>query len=158
MPTELTTKRIEEIAFAVLRAHNDDRLWRALTYDSGPYDVTKATLALQDLASAFFRAGITSAPVPAQQQVPELPSSKLLASIVCSTTKGLDMLDAERIYAVVRREIAELSPPAAPAQAVPLTASQINEATPKYTDLRQKAAFEDGARFAERAHGIKAAP
>lgn len=62
MSTELTTKRIEEIAFAVLRSHNDDRLWRALTYDSGPYDVTKATLALQDLASAFFHAGLASAP------------------------------------------------------------------------------------------------
>ena len=70
MPNELTTKQIEEIAFAVLRSHNDDRLWRALTYDSGPYDVTKATLALQDLASAFFRAGIASAPAAPAQAVP----------------------------------------------------------------------------------------
>ena len=72
MPNELTTKQIEEIAFAVLRSHNDDRLWRALTYESGPYDVTKATLALQDLAAAFFRAGLASAPAaPAQRQADE---------------------------------------------------------------------------------------
>lgn len=70
MPNELTTKQIEEIAFAVLRSHNDDRLWRALTYDSGPYDVTKATLALQDLASSFFRAGLASAPAAPAQAVP----------------------------------------------------------------------------------------
>jgi len=62
VPNELTIKQIEEIAFAVLRSHNDDRLWRALTYESGPYDVTNATLALQDIASAFFRAGLASAP------------------------------------------------------------------------------------------------
>ena len=46
------------------------------------------------------------------------------------------------------------TPPPAVAEAAPLTASRIHEATPKYTDPRQKAAFEDGARFAERAHGI----
>ena len=46
------------------------------------------------------------------------------------------------------------TPPPAVVEAAPLTASRIHEATPKYTDLRQKAAFEDGARFAERAHGI----
>lgn len=57
----LTDKQIGDIAFAVLRAHNDDRLWRALTYNSGPYDVTTPTLALRDLASAFFCAGIAVA-------------------------------------------------------------------------------------------------
>lgn len=71
VPNELTTKQIEEIAFAVLRSRNDDRLWRALTYDSGPYDVTKATLALQDLAAAFFRAGLASAPAAPAQAVPQ---------------------------------------------------------------------------------------
>ena len=71
VPNELTIKQIEEIAFAVLRSHNDDRLWRALTYESGPCDVTKATLALQDLAAAFFRAGLASAPAAPAQAVPQ---------------------------------------------------------------------------------------
>ena len=48
---------------------------------------------------------------------PKTPSRNLLASIVCSTTKGLDMLDAERIYASIRRELAI---PAAPAKCVPV--------------------------------------
>ena len=52
------------------------------------------------------------------------------------------------------RASAPSTPPPAVAEAAPLTASRIHEATPKYTDLRQKAAFEDRARFAERAHGI----
>lgn len=82
MPNELTTKQIEKIAFAVLRSHNDDRLWRALTYESGPYDVTKATLALQDLAAAFFRAGLASAlatlaqPVVGAQPAQKFPQEK----------------------------------------------------------------------------------
>lgn len=56
----LTDARIGEIAFAVLRVHASDKLWRALTYDSGPYDVTKPNLALRDLASAFYCAGIAA--------------------------------------------------------------------------------------------------
>lgn len=57
---ELTTEQVCSIGFAVLRAHNDDRLWRALTYDIGPYDVTTPTLALRDLASAFYAAGLAA--------------------------------------------------------------------------------------------------
>ena len=53
----LTTEQVCNIGFAVLRAHNDDRLWRALTYDSGPYDLTTPNLALQQLVAAFFAAG-----------------------------------------------------------------------------------------------------
>ena len=53
----LTSEQVCNIAFAVLRAHNDDRLWRALTYDSGPYDLTTPNLALQQLGAAFYAAG-----------------------------------------------------------------------------------------------------
>ena len=38
-----------------------NRLWRALTYDSGPYDVTTPTLALCHLARVFFAAGVAAA-------------------------------------------------------------------------------------------------
>lgn len=38
----LTDERIEKAVFAVLRECNSDRLWKALTYDSGPYEITKA--------------------------------------------------------------------------------------------------------------------
>lgn len=57
----LTDRQIEDLAFAVLREHNDDRLWRALTYDRGPYDVTTPTLALCHLARVFFAAGVAAA-------------------------------------------------------------------------------------------------
>ena len=57
----LTDSQIADMAFAVLREHNDNRLWRALTYDSGPYDVTTPTLALRDLARVFFAAGVAAA-------------------------------------------------------------------------------------------------
>jgi len=53
----LTSEQVCNIGFAVLRAHNDDRLWRALTYDSGPYDLTTPNMALQQLGAAFFAAG-----------------------------------------------------------------------------------------------------
>ena len=53
----LTTEQVCNIVFAVLRAHNDDSLWRALTYDSGPYDLPTPNLALQQLGGAFFAAG-----------------------------------------------------------------------------------------------------
>lgn len=59
---QLTTKQLCSIGFAVLRAHNDDRLWRALTYDSGPYDLTTPNLALRDLGQAFYAAGCAEAP------------------------------------------------------------------------------------------------
>ena len=58
---KLTDRQIEDLAFAVLREHNDDRLWRALTYDRGPYDVTTPTLALCHLARVFFAAGVAAA-------------------------------------------------------------------------------------------------
>lgn len=54
---KLTSEQVCNIGFAVLRAHNDDRLWRALTYDSGPYDLTTPNLALQQLGAAFYAAG-----------------------------------------------------------------------------------------------------
>ena len=57
---ELTTEQLCSIGFAVLRAHNDDRLWRALTYDSGPYDLTTPNLALRDLGRAFYAAGLAA--------------------------------------------------------------------------------------------------
>ena len=50
-----------ETATKRLREHNDNRLWRALTYDSGPYDVTTPTLALCHLARVFFAAGVAAA-------------------------------------------------------------------------------------------------
>jgi len=53
----LTSEQVCHIGFAVLRACNDDRLWRALTYDSGPYDLTTPNLALQELGTAFYAAG-----------------------------------------------------------------------------------------------------
>lgn len=59
---KLTSKQVCNIGFAVLRAHNDDRLWRALTYDSGPYDLTTPNLALQELGQAFYAAGAASVP------------------------------------------------------------------------------------------------
>lgn len=58
----LTSEQLCNIGFAVLRAHNDDRLWRALTYDSGPYDLTTPNLALQELGAAFYAAGYAEAP------------------------------------------------------------------------------------------------
>ena len=54
---KLTSEQVCNIGFAVLRAHNDDRIWRALTYDSGPYDLTTPNLALQELGAAFYAAG-----------------------------------------------------------------------------------------------------
>lgn len=74
-PVNLTDKQVAEIGFAVLRFHNDDRLWRALTYNSGPYEVTTPSLALRDLAAAFFVAGIAaaqSAPAPQAQPLTEV--------------------------------------------------------------------------------------
>lgn len=59
---KLTSEQVCNIGFAVLRAHNDDRLWRALTYDSGPYDLTTPNLALQELGAAFYAAGYAEAP------------------------------------------------------------------------------------------------
>ena len=59
---KLTIEQVCNIGFAVLRAHNDDRLWRALTYDSGPYDLTTPNLALQELGAAFYAAGYAEAP------------------------------------------------------------------------------------------------
>jgi len=61
-PPKLTSEQLCNIGFAVLRAHNDDRLWRALTYDSGPYDLTTPNLALQELGAAFYAAGYAEAP------------------------------------------------------------------------------------------------
>ena len=63
----VTDKQIADIGFAVLRAHNDDRLWRALAYDSGPYDVTTPSLALLDLGRAFHSAGAASALTSARE-------------------------------------------------------------------------------------------
>ena len=62
IPPKLTSEQLCNIGFAVLRAHNDDRLWRALTYDSGPYDLTTPNLALQELGAAFYAAGYAEAP------------------------------------------------------------------------------------------------
>lgn len=59
---KLTSAQVCNIGFAVLRAHNDERLWRALTYDSGPYDLTTPNLALQELGAAFYAAGYADAP------------------------------------------------------------------------------------------------
>ena len=59
---KLTCEQVCNIGFAVLRSHNDARLWRALTYDSGPYDLTTPNLALQDLGAAFYAAGYADAP------------------------------------------------------------------------------------------------
>ena len=59
---KLTIEQVCKLGFAVLRAHNDDRLWRALTYDSGPYDLTTPNLALQELGAAFYAAGYAEAP------------------------------------------------------------------------------------------------
>lgn len=58
---KLACEQVCNIGFAVLRAHNDDRLWRALTYDSGPYDLTTPNLALQALGAAFYAAGYAEA-------------------------------------------------------------------------------------------------
>ena len=58
----LTNEQVCNIGFAVLRAHNDDRLWRAMTYDSGPYDLTTPNLALRELGQAFYAAGAASVP------------------------------------------------------------------------------------------------
>ena len=66
---KLTDSQIADVAFAVLRAHNDDRLWRALTYNSGPYEVTMPTVALCHLARVFFGAGVSAALVSATQPV-----------------------------------------------------------------------------------------
>ena len=67
---KLTDRQIADMAFAVLREHNDNRLWRALTYDSGPYDVTTPTLALCHLARVFFAAG---AAAEAKRRDPNYP-------------------------------------------------------------------------------------
>lgn len=49
----LTKKELEDAAFPVLRAVNSDRLWRELTYSSGPYEVTCAKHVLVDIARAL---------------------------------------------------------------------------------------------------------
>ncbi|MBF9682925.1 hypothetical protein IAI36_11620, partial [Streptococcus pseudopneumoniae] len=54
-PTRLSDEQIQNAVFAVLRNHNDDKLWRALTYEKGPYDVTFPNLALLDIARAIER-------------------------------------------------------------------------------------------------------
>lgn len=66
---KLTDKQVCDIGFAVLRAHNNDRLWRALTYSSGPYDVTMPALPLLDLGQAFYDAGAKTAPLLPEQFV-----------------------------------------------------------------------------------------
>lgn len=58
---KLTDDQIANMAFAVLRAYNDDRLWRALSYSSGPYEVAMPTVALCHLARVFFAAGLNAA-------------------------------------------------------------------------------------------------
>jgi len=100
VPNELTIKQIEEIAFAVLRSHNDDRLWRALTYESGPYDVTNATLALQDIASAFFRAGLASAPAAPAQAVPTEAQVLAAARELCKIHAGQCQVDEQDTWKV----------------------------------------------------------
>ena len=59
---KLTIEQVCKLGFAVLRAHNDERLWRALTYDSGPYDLTTPNLALQELGQVFYAAGAATVP------------------------------------------------------------------------------------------------
>lgn len=63
----LTIEQVCNIGFAVLRNHNDDRLWRALTYDCGPYDLTAPNLALQQLGAAFYAAGLAAGVTPAKR-------------------------------------------------------------------------------------------
>jgi hypothetical protein len=48
----LADEQLADALFAVLRRHNDNRAWRALTYESGPYDVTCASRLLIDLGRA----------------------------------------------------------------------------------------------------------
>jgi hypothetical protein len=59
---ELTAEQVCNIGFAVLRAYDDDKLWRALTYETGPYDLTMANRPLQQLGAAFYAAGYAAAP------------------------------------------------------------------------------------------------
>lgn len=75
---KLTDKQVCDIGFAVLRAHNDDRLWRALTYNSGPYDVTMPALPLLDLGQAFYDAGrAAAAPQPEVRALPALTDEQI---------------------------------------------------------------------------------
>ncbi len=53
----LTSEQVCNIGFAVLRRYDDDKLWRALTYETGPYDLTMANRPLQELGAAFYAAG-----------------------------------------------------------------------------------------------------
>ena len=66
-PPKLTSEQVCNIGFAVLRSHNDDRLWRALTYDSGPYDLTTPNIALRDLGQAFYAAGCAAGALATHQ-------------------------------------------------------------------------------------------
>ena len=72
LPVPLPAKKIEDIAFAVLRAFDDDRLWRALTYEHGPYDINTPTLALEHLAQAFYTEGARACMAPLQERADAL--------------------------------------------------------------------------------------
>lgn len=54
-PLPLTDERLEAVLFHVLRHENDDKLWKALTYDSGPYEVTKMRPIVGKLMAAIER-------------------------------------------------------------------------------------------------------
>ena len=83
---KLTDRQIADMAFAVLREHNDNRLWRALTYDSGPYDVTTPTLALCHLARVFFAAGVAAALAGCMDMVQ--PTDIAVAEELCAKRGG----------------------------------------------------------------------
>lgn len=82
----LTNRQIKELAFAVLREHNNYRLWRALTYDSGPYDVTTPNLALCHLARVFFAAGVAVALAGCMDMVQ--PPDVAIAEELCAKQGG----------------------------------------------------------------------
>jgi hypothetical protein len=82
----LTDERIEQLVFEVLRKAGDSKLWDALTYDSGPYDITKLSRLAFAICRAIERECRSSVPA-GWKLVPEKPTPEM-------ALRGADALDS----------------------------------------------------------------
>jgi hypothetical protein len=55
-PQPLTDEQIAKAAFEVMRSYKSDTVWKAMTYDSGPYDITKLRPVVLEIARAILAA------------------------------------------------------------------------------------------------------
>lgn len=92
--TELTAEQVCNIGFAVLRRYDDDKLWRALTYETGPYDLTMASRPLQELGAAFYAAGYAA---KMTMRVEMSADSELLRRAMKAETEAALLREATRL-------------------------------------------------------------